>query len=53
MSDTTLALARRLSHEQPVSGKALAEALGCSRAAVWKHVAALRELGVAVEAQAG
>ncbi|MFC7250218.1 biotin--[acetyl-CoA-carboxylase] ligase [Halomicroarcula sp. GCM10025324] len=33
----------------PVSGPALAEALGVSRAAVWKHVEGLRESGFDVE----
>jgi BirA family biotin operon repressor/biotin-[acetyl-CoA-carboxylase] ligase len=33
----------------PVSGPALADELGVSRAAVWKHVEALREAGFGVE----
>ncbi|UIO98640.1 biotin--[acetyl-CoA-carboxylase] ligase [Halobaculum sp. CBA1158] len=33
----------------PVSGPTLADRLGVSRAAVWKHVEALREAGLAVE----
>ncbi|PSQ03842.1 biotin--[acetyl-CoA-carboxylase] ligase [Halobacteriales archaeon QS_6_71_20] len=33
----------------PASGPALADRLGVSRAAVWNHVEALREAGVAVE----
>ncbi len=46
-------LARRLSGGGWCSGEDMARMLGCSRAAVWKHVSALRELGVAVEARAG
>jgi len=36
----------------PVSGPALAEELGVSRAAVWKHVEALREAGFGIESGA-
>ncbi len=35
------------------SGAVLSEALGCSRAQVWKHVQALRGLGYEIEAAAG
>ena len=35
----------------PVSGEELAELLGCSRAAIWKRIAALREEGYRIEAQ--
>src|SRR4029453_1836832 len=35
----------------PVSGAELARRLGCSRTAVWKHVAALRRAGAAVDAR--
>jgi BirA family biotin operon repressor/biotin-[acetyl-CoA-carboxylase] ligase len=35
----------------PVSGEELARRLGCSRAAVWKHVAALRRRGWRIEAR--
>lgn len=35
----------------PVSGAELARRLGCSRAAVWKHVAALRRAGYAIGAR--
>ncbi|MGO4222786.1 bifunctional biotin--[acetyl-CoA-carboxylase] ligase/biotin operon repressor BirA [Lysobacter sp. TAF61] len=37
----------------PASGDALAQASGQTRAAVWKRIEALREAGVAIEAQAG
>jgi len=37
----------------PVSGDALAREEGQTRAAVWKRIEALREAGVAIEAQAG
>ncbi|MCL1634702.1 bifunctional biotin--[acetyl-CoA-carboxylase] ligase/biotin operon repressor BirA [Luteimonas sp. SX5] len=37
----------------PLSGDALAEASGLTRAAIWKKVQALREAGVAIDAQAG
>jgi BirA family biotin operon repressor/biotin-[acetyl-CoA-carboxylase] ligase len=33
----------------PLSGEELARRLGCSRAAVWKHVAALRRAGYGIE----
>ena len=35
----------------PLSGQELAGRLGCSRAAVWKHVAALRRAGYGIEAR--
>ena len=35
----------------PLSGEELARRLGCSRAAVWKHVAALRRQGYRIEAR--
>lgn len=37
----------------PVSGPAVAERLGVSRAAVWKHVEALRESGFEIESREG
>lgn len=37
----------------PVSGDALAVASGLTRAAIWKKIHALREAGVAIDAQAG
>ncbi|GAB3418025.1 biotin--[acetyl-CoA-carboxylase] ligase [Haloparvum alkalitolerans] len=46
--DTRRALLDAL-EEGPVSGPALADRLGVSRAAVWKQVEALREAGFAVE----
>mgnify|MGYP005850930597 FL=1 len=49
--DTRRALLDALS-EGPVSGPALAEELGVSRAAVWKAVEALREEGFTVESTA-
>ena len=39
--------------EGPVSGPALADRLGVSRAAVWKHVEALRSTGFEVESREG
>ncbi len=39
-----------LSAEQPQSGTALAAQLGVTRAAVWKHIMALRALGLPVQA---
>ncbi len=35
----------------PVSGPAIAEKLGVSRAAVWKHIEALRDAGFEIESQ--
>jgi BirA family biotin operon repressor/biotin-[acetyl-CoA-carboxylase] ligase len=50
MSDTRRTLLRTLVDAGgPVSGPALAADLGVSRAAVWKHVEALREAGFGVE----
>lgn len=46
-------LLQALAAGRPVSGAALAEQMGMTRAAVWKHVAALRELGLPIEAQPG
>jgi BirA family biotin operon repressor/biotin-[acetyl-CoA-carboxylase] ligase len=37
----------------PASGAALARAAGQTRAAIWKHVNALREAGVAIDVQPG
>ncbi|GHA83778.1 bifunctional biotin--[acetyl-CoA-carboxylase] ligase/biotin operon repressor BirA [Cognatilysobacter bugurensis] len=37
----------------PVSGDALAQETGLTRAAIWKRIAALREAGVPIEARAG
>ncbi|WP_367996807.1 biotin--[acetyl-CoA-carboxylase] ligase [Haloferax volcanii] len=48
MSDTRRALLDALA-EGPVSGPDLADRLGVSRAAVWKHVEALRDQGFGVE----
>lgn len=42
-----------LSAQHPVSGSALAQRLGVTRAAVWKQVEALRALGAPIEAAAG
>jgi BirA family biotin operon repressor/biotin-[acetyl-CoA-carboxylase] ligase len=53
MSDTRRALLRALAGaDDPVSGPALADDLGISRAAVWKHVEALREAGFEIESGA-
>src|SRR5207244_12212506 len=35
----------------PLSGEELARRLGCSRAAVWKQIGALRRLGYRIEAR--
>ena len=48
MPDTRRALLEALA-DGPVSGPALADRLGVSRAAVWKQVEALREAGFGVE----
>jgi len=42
-----------LSAQRVVSGSALAQRLGVTRAAVWKQIEALRELGAPIEAAAG
>ncbi|ELZ96725.1 biotin--acetyl-CoA-carboxylase ligase [Haloferax mucosum ATCC BAA-1512] len=51
MSDTRRALLDALA-EGPVSGPDLADRLGVSRAAVWKHVESLRDDGFEVESTA-
>ena len=48
MNDTRRAILQALD-DGPVSGPALAEELDMSRAAVWKHVEALREAGFEIE----
>jgi len=42
---------QRLAPGTPISGEALAEQLGVTRAAVWKQIAALRALGLPIEAR--
>ena len=46
-------LISRLSADAPLSGSALAGALGVTRAAVWKQVEALRALGAPIVAESG
>lgn len=46
-------LVRYLSASEIRSGEAIGNELGCSRTAVWKHVEALRRLGIEVDAVAG
>lgn len=46
-------LARYLSVDETRSGEAIANELGCSRTAVWKHVGSLRSLGIEIDAVAG
>lgn len=54
MHPTREALLRRLSEaEGEVSGESLADTLGISRTAVWKHVHALQQEGVDVRAERG
>jgi BirA family biotin operon repressor/biotin-[acetyl-CoA-carboxylase] ligase len=53
MNDTRRSLLRALAAaDDPVSGPALAADLDVSRAAVWKHVEALREAGFGIESGA-
>src|SRR4051812_14750191 len=47
------ALLSALSADAPVSGADLARRLGVTRAAVWKQIEALRELGAPIDAAAG
>ncbi|MCC6848488.1 MAG: biotin--[acetyl-CoA-carboxylase] ligase [Deltaproteobacteria bacterium] len=49
--DTAERILRLLRREPVVSGEALSDALGISRAAVWKHVEALRAAGYRIDAQ--
>lgn len=51
MSDTRAAILQSLASGQFQSGEELAASLGISRTAVWKHIAQLRDLGVAIETQ--
>lgn len=54
MSNTVVQrLVRYLSATETRSGEAIGDELGCSRTAVWKHVEALRRLGIEVDAVAG
>ena len=46
-------LLHRLAKGEAVSGEALAEQLGVTRAAIWKQIAALRALGLPIEARTG
>jgi BirA family biotin operon repressor/biotin-[acetyl-CoA-carboxylase] ligase len=46
-------LAHYLSAAETRSGEAIANELGCSRTAVWKHVESLRQLGIGIDAVAG
>ena len=46
-------LAGYLSVGENRSGEAIANELGCSRTAVWKHVESLRSLGIEIDAVAG
>lgn len=46
-------LAGYLSVHETRSGEAIANELGCSRTAVWKHVESLRSLGIDIDAVAG
>jgi len=52
MNDTRRALLDALAADEP-TGPQLAERLGVSRAAVWKHVEELREAGFAVDGNGG
>ncbi|HEY0232233.1 MAG TPA: biotin--[acetyl-CoA-carboxylase] ligase [Dokdonella sp.] len=51
--DAAPRLLAELADARAVSGSALAERLGVSRAAVWKQIERLRELGLPIAAQAG
>ncbi|MCC5812672.1 MAG: bifunctional biotin--[acetyl-CoA-carboxylase] ligase/biotin operon repressor BirA [Ectothiorhodospiraceae bacterium] len=53
MTDGPEMLLKLLADGQPHSGEALGEALGISRAAVWKQIGRLREAGLPVSAVAG
>ncbi|PSQ49348.1 biotin--[acetyl-CoA-carboxylase] ligase [Halobacteriales archaeon SW_6_65_15] len=52
MNDTRRGVLERLA-DGPVPGPALADELGVSRNAVWKHVEALREAGFEIESKEG
>jgi len=51
--NTCLPLLRLLADGRPHSGEALAEALGISRAAVWKQIARLKNLGLKIDSRIG
>lgn len=46
-------LLRALAQGKPVSGAALADDMGVTRAAVWKHIVALRKRGLPIDARTG
>lgn len=46
-------LAGFLSVDETRSGQAIGNELGCTRAAVWKHIESLRKLGIEIDAVAG
>lgn len=50
---STQGLLQRLANGEALSGEALAEQLGVTRAAIWKQIAALRALGLPIEARTG
>ncbi len=53
MRDTCLRIVDQLSHGEYVSGTALGQAVGVSRAAVWKHLNKLQGWGVPIEKSKG
>ncbi len=53
MTDTRTAILHALAKGEFLSGEQLAATLGIGRAAVWKQISQLRDLGVAIESQQG
>ena len=53
IGESTLRLAGFLSDCETRSGQTIARELGCTRAAVWKQIETLRQLGIGVNAVAG
>lgn len=53
MNQTQQHLLRLLADGQPHSGQSLGDQLGITRAAVWKHIKALREAGLDIEGTTG
>lgn len=51
--ESARSLLQQLSHVETRSGASIADAMGVSRTAVWKHVKTLRQMGIVVDAVAG
>ena len=48
MNVQALVLARLIEADTPISGQSLADELGVTRSAIWKHIEALRSGGLSI-----